>query len=76
MFRRITTKWVLAVLASVVVPFVGFAWYVDVKLAHRLSWDVVRYYLLSLADDRYFRPIARRGMQVQYWEVVGDVPLL
>ena len=51
MFRRLSTKWVLAVLASVVVPFVAFAWYVDVHLADRLSNDIVRYYLLSLADD-------------------------
>jgi signal transduction histidine kinase len=51
MIRRISTKWVLAVLAAVVVPFVGFAWYVDLKLADRLSNDIVRYYLLRFADD-------------------------
>ncbi len=51
MFRRLSTKWLLAVLASVVVPFVGFAWYVDVKLADRLSNDIVRYYLLRFAAD-------------------------
>ena len=51
MIRRISTKWVLAVLAAVVVPFVGFAWYVDHALADRLSNDIVRYYLLRVADD-------------------------
>lgn len=51
MIRRISTKWVLAVLAAVVVPFLGFAWYVDVKLADRLSHDIVRYYLLRQAGE-------------------------
>lgn len=51
MFRRLSTKWLVAVLATVVLPFLGFAWYVDGALARRLSWDVVRYYLLSLAAD-------------------------
>lgn len=50
MIRRISTKWVLSVLAVVVVPFLGFAWFVNVQMANR-SWDVVRYYLTSIAAD-------------------------
>lgn len=51
MIRRISTKWVLAVLAAVVVPFVGFAWFVNVKVSDRMAGDVVRYHLLSMAAD-------------------------
>ena len=51
MIRRISTKWVLAVLLAVVVPFVGFAWFVNVKVSGRLAGDVVDYYLLSMASD-------------------------
>ena len=51
MIRRISTKWVLAVLWAVVVPFVGFAWFVDVKVSDRLAGDVVRYYLVTMASD-------------------------
>jgi signal transduction histidine kinase len=50
MLRRIATKWVLAVLAAVLVPFLGFAWYVDANMAER-HWETVRYYLLSRAGD-------------------------
>ena len=50
MFRRISTKWVLTVLAAGVVPFLGFAWFVGVQIPDRL-WDVVRYYLQSIAVD-------------------------
>ena len=51
MIRRISTKWVLAVLAAVVVPFVGFAVFVETKVSSRLAVDVVRFHLLSLAAD-------------------------
>lgn len=51
MIRRISTKWVLAVLWAVVVPFVGFAWFVEVKVSDRLAGDVVRYYLTTMASD-------------------------
>jgi signal transduction histidine kinase len=68
MIRRISTKWVLAVLAAVVVPFVGFAWYVDLKLADRLSNDIVRYYLLRFAadlSDRIDDELAERRLDIQ-----------
>lgn len=70
MLRRLSTKWVLAVLASVVVPFVAFAWYVDVRLADRLSNDIVRYYLLSLADDlaeQAEEELAERRLDMELW---------
>jgi signal transduction histidine kinase len=51
MIRRISTKWVLAVLWAVVVPFVGFSWFVDVKVSGALAGDVVRYYLVRMASD-------------------------
>lgn len=73
MIRRISTKWVLAVLAAVVVPFLGFAWYVDGKLAHRLSWDVVHYFLLTRAADladQIDREVLRQGDDVERW--AGD----
>ncbi len=48
MIRRLSTKWVLAVLAAVVVPFLSFTWFVDAQLAERLSWNVARHYLVTL----------------------------
>ena len=51
MVRRISTKWVLAVLAVVVLPFLGFAWYVDAFVSQRFSDDVVRYHLLGHAAE-------------------------
>jgi len=70
MIRRISTKWLLAVLASVVVPFVGLAWYIDVKLADRLSNDLVRFYLLSFALNQAQRiddTFAERRLDVDLW---------
>ncbi len=51
MIRRISTKWMLAVLFAVVTPFLGYAFFVDRKMADRLSGDVVQQYLLSMAAD-------------------------
>jgi len=48
--RRIATKWVLTVLAAVLVPFLGFAWYIDGTMAER-HWATVRYYLLTMAGE-------------------------
>ena len=50
LLRRISMKWILTVLAVVCIPFVGFAWYVDTQTAKR-QWEVVRYYLLTMACD-------------------------
>lgn len=51
MIRRISTKLLLAVLAAVVLPFAGFALFVDSTMAERLSRDVVVFSLKSLAAD-------------------------
>lgn len=68
--RRLSTKWVLAVLAAVVVPFLGFAWYVNTQLAERLSWNVARHYLVSLAGDlagRIDNLVAERRLDIELW---------
>jgi signal transduction histidine kinase len=51
MIRRISTKFLLAVLAAVVIPFLGFALFVDTQMAGRLSRDVVLYSLKGLAAE-------------------------
>ena len=51
MIRRISTKWVLAVLVAVIVPFVGFAWLVNTKVSDRMAGDVVRYHLMTMATE-------------------------
>ena len=51
MIRRISTKWVLAVLGAVVVPLICFALFVHTKVRDRLSGEVVRYHLLSLVAE-------------------------
>ena len=51
MIRRISTKLLLAVLAAVVLPFLGFALFVNSAMAGRLSRDVVVFSLESLAAD-------------------------
>lgn len=55
MIRRISTKFLLAVLAAVVLPFLGFAVFVDTQMAGRLSKDVVLYSLKGLAADLALR---------------------
>lgn len=49
--RRISTKYLLAVLAAVVLPFLALAIFVETQMAGRLSKDVVLYSLKSLAAD-------------------------
>ncbi len=49
--RRISTKFLLAVLAAVVLPFLALAIFVETQMAGRLSKDVVLYSLKSLAAD-------------------------
>ncbi|HUR28485.1 MAG TPA: ATP-binding protein [Planctomycetota bacterium] len=51
MIRRISTKLVLAVLAAVVVPFLGFALFVEYQMGERLSREVVLSSLKGLAAD-------------------------
>src|SRR5262245_58701588 len=51
MIRRISTKLLLAVLAAVVLPFLGLAVFVDYQMGGRLSRDVVLSSLKGLAAD-------------------------
>ena len=51
MLRRISTKLVLAVLAAVALPFVAFAFFIDVQMAERLTRHVVQQALLGLVKD-------------------------
>ncbi|MCY2961393.1 MAG: ATP-binding protein [Planctomycetota bacterium] len=69
MLRRIATKWVLTVLAAVLVPFLGFAWYVDGQNAER-HWETVRYYLLTMAGETAARiddEVGERLADVETW---------
>ncbi|MCH9058832.1 MAG: cache domain-containing protein [Planctomycetes bacterium] len=76
MIRRISTKWVLAVLAAVIVPFVGLAWLVNTKVSDRMAGDVVRYHLLTMATElanRIDKEIEERSEDVA---LVADVPVV
>ena len=74
MFRRISTKWVVTALAAVVLPFLGFAWYVDKEVAKWNATDV-QYDLLSIAGglaDRLDNEIRQYRLDVEIW---GRAPL-
>jgi len=74
MFRRISTKWVLTALAAVVLPFLGFAWYVDQEVAKWNETDV-QYDLLSIAGglaDQIDNQIREYRLDVEIW---GTTPL-
>lgn len=78
MIRRISTKWVLAVLAVVVLPFLGFAWYVDAFVSRRFSDDVVRYHLLGHAAElaeRLDRIVEERRRDARMLSEVQDLSL-
>ena len=67
--RRISTKWVLAALAAVVLPFLGFAWYVDNEVA-RWNTTHVQYDLLSIAGemaDQLDREVHRHQQDLEMW---------
>lgn len=51
MFRRISTKLVLAVLATIALPFVALSFYMNEEMAQRLTRNVVQQALLGLAKD-------------------------
>ena len=74
MLRRISTKWVLTALAAVVLPFLGFAWYVDNEVANANA-TAVQYELLSIAGemaDRLDSEIREYKLDVEVW---GATPL-
>ncbi|MFT7679292.1 MAG: signal transduction histidine kinase [Planctomycetota bacterium] len=51
MLRHISTKWLVAVLVSIAIPFVGYSLYVNQKVSDRLARDVVHYTLQGLSAD-------------------------
>jgi signal transduction histidine kinase len=76
MIRRISTKWLLAVLAVVVLPFLGFAWFVDAFVSQRFSEDVVRYHLLGHAaelSERLDNKVMERRKDARLLAAVQDV---
>ena len=71
--RRISAKLLLAVVAAVVVPFVGFAIFVDEQMAQRLSKEVVLHSLKGLAADlagRVDADLDERNLDIQLWTAV------
>jgi len=67
MFRRLSTKWVLTVLAAVIVPFLGYAWFLSQQMKSRES-EVVHYLLGTLASelaDRVDNDLAQRTWDVR-----------
>ncbi|MCK6449163.1 MAG: ATP-binding protein [Planctomycetes bacterium] len=70
MIRRISTKLLLAVIAAVVVPFLGFAAFVQFEMAERLSREVVLDSLKGLAIDlgaQLERDLEDHARQLQHW---------
>ncbi len=69
MIRRISTKWMISVLAAVLLPFLGFAWFVDTQMATR-HLDTVRYYLLTMAGEaaeRVDNELRERERDIESW---------
>ncbi|MGK0481309.1 MAG: signal transduction histidine kinase [Planctomycetota bacterium] len=76
MIRRISTKWLLAVLAVVVLPFLGFAYFVDSFVSQRFSEDVVDYHLLGHAAElaeRLDMILVERRKDAQVLSAIQDV---
>src|SRR2546421_8060044 len=49
--RSVSTKLLLAMTVTVLVPFLSFAYFVSTAMGNRLSRDVVLYFLKSKASD-------------------------
>jgi len=76
-FRRISTKLVVAVLAAVVLPFGGFAVFVDVAMANR-SLEFVKNALKGIAVDlaeEVDRNLRDRERDVELWSRDPDARL-
>jgi signal transduction histidine kinase len=70
MIRRISTKLLFAVLAAVVVPFLGFAAFVQWEMAERLSREVVLDSLKGLAIDlgsQLDRDLEDHARELEHW---------
>ena len=76
MIRRISTKWALAVLVAVIVPFTGLAWYVNGFVRTRVADEFVQYHLLSHAyelGERLDRMISERRQDLRVLASVPDL---
>ncbi|MBL6720278.1 MAG: HAMP domain-containing protein [Planctomycetes bacterium] len=76
MFRRLSTRWALAVLLSVALPFVGFAAWVETHVSQRLAEDAVRFHLLSTASDLADQLDGELQERWQDLEYLAGVPLV
>ncbi len=75
LLRSIATRWVLLVLAAVVVPLLGFAYFMRAQLAER-HWASVEYYLLTMAQemaDRLDTLVAERVADIQSWDSMNPL---
>lgn len=75
LLRSIATRWVLLVLAAVVVPLLGFALFMRAQLAER-HWASVEYYLLTMAQemgDRLDTLVAERVADIQSWSTMNPL---
>jgi len=77
MFRRLSTKWVLTVLAAVIVPFLCYAWFLSQQMRSRES-EVVHYLLNTLASELAERvdiDLAQRKWDVEIGLIANPVAL-
>ena len=76
MFRRISTKWTLAVLVAVAVPLIGFSVWVDREVSQPLADDAVRFHLLSTATDLADQLDTALHERMQDLEYLAGIPLV
>ena len=76
MFRRISTKWTLAVLVAVAVPLIGFSIWVDREVSQPLADDAVRFHLLSTATDLADQLDTALHERMQDLEYLAGIPLV
>jgi len=76
MIRRITTKWLIVVLLSVVVPLAGFALITNTTVRDRMANDVVRFHLQSMAADLAVRIDKEIGERRRDAEGLAADPLM
>jgi signal transduction histidine kinase len=71
--RSIAVRWVLLVLAALVLPLLGFALFMRAQLQER-HWSSVEYYLLTMAQEmseRLDALVAERLGDVQAWASIN-----
>ena len=76
MLRHISTKWLVAVLVSFAIPFVGYSLYVNQKVSDRLARDVVRYTLQGLSADLAARLDEKAAEYSRDAVLLSEIPTL